>query len=125
MIANLGTTMVVYFGGQNVLNHTLSAGDWFLCVQGIALLWFPVTIIASFWSQFQLGLAAAERVFALLDAEPKVVQIDNVRLPQIRGEIKFDRVDFAYNPSEPVLNDFSRTIPAGKTYALVGHTGSG
>jgi ABC-type multidrug transport system fused ATPase/permease subunit len=68
VIANLGTTIVVYFGGQNVLNHNISAGDWFLFIQSIGLLWFPLTSIASFWSQFQLGLAASERVFALLDA---------------------------------------------------------
>jgi ATP-binding cassette subfamily B protein len=125
MIANLGTTLVVYFGGQNVLNHTLSAGDWFLFVQGIALLWFPVTSIASFWSQFQLGLAASERVFALLDAEPRVHQIDTLPVGQLRGKIEFKNLFFSYDDRQTVLPDFSLTIRPGETVAFVGHTGAG
>src|SRR5437588_664877 len=76
LVANIGTTIVVYFGGLNVLSGGISAGEWFLFVQSIGILWFPVTSIASFWSQFQLGLSASERVFALIDAEPRVQQVD-------------------------------------------------
>ncbi|MEP0761615.1 MAG: ATP-binding cassette domain-containing protein, partial [Chloroflexota bacterium] len=68
---------------------------------------------------------AGERVFALIDAEPKVAQTGNEPLPTMRGEIRFEHVDFAYNEKEPVLHDFSLTIHAGETVALVGHTGSG
>ncbi len=125
MIANLGTTIVVYFGGQNVLNHTLSAGDWFLFVQGIALLWAPVTSIASFWSQFQLGLAASERVFALLDAEPRVHQIAAQPVSQIQGKIEFKNLFFSYDDRQTVLPDFSLTLHPGETVAFVGHTGAG
>jgi ABC-type multidrug transport system fused ATPase/permease subunit len=125
MIANLGTTIVIYFGGQNVLNHTLSAGDWFLFVQGIALLWFPVTSIASFWSQFQLGLAASERVFALLDAEPRVHQIDAQPVSQLHGRVEFKNVFFSYDDRQTVLPDFSLTLQPGETVAFVGHTGAG
>jgi ABC-type multidrug transport system fused ATPase/permease subunit len=124
-LAGIGTAVLVYFGGQSAMQGTLSAGDWYLFIQGIALFWFPLTSIASFWSQFQLGLAASERVFALLDAEPKVVQTGNVKLPEIKGEIRFDNVFFRYNDDEPVLENFSLTIRAGETLALVGHTGSG
>lgn len=125
MIANLGTTVVIYFGGQNVLNHTLSAGDWFLFVQGIALLWFPVTSIASFWSQFQLGMAASERVFALLDAEPRVHQIDTQPVSQLWGRVEFKNVFFSYDDRQTVLPDFSLTLQPGETVAFVGHTGAG
>jgi ATP-binding cassette, subfamily B, bacterial len=124
-IAAFGTAALVYFGGVGVQNSTYSMGDWFLFIQGLALFWFPLTSIASFWSQFQLGLAAGERVFALIDAEPKVVQTDNIRLSEIKGEIRFDRVNFAYNEKEQVLQNFSLTIAPGETIALVGHTGSG
>lgn len=125
-IAGVGTAALIYFGGTNAQNGVLSAGDWYLFIQGIGLLWFPLTSIASFWSQFQLGLAAGERVFALIDADPKVVQTgDNVKLPQIKGEIRFEHLDFRYNDDEPVLTDFSLTIHPGETLALVGHTGSG
>ncbi len=85
----------------------------------------PLTSIASFWSQFQIGLAAGERVFGLIDAEPHVVQIGAEKLPEVRGEICFDHVEFSYISDEMVLQDFSLTINAGETLALVGHTGSG
>lgn len=125
LMAGVATAALVYFGGLSAQGGTLSAGEWYLFIQGVALFWFPLTSIASFWSQFQLGLAAGERVFALIDAEPKVVQTDHVKLPDTKGEIRFENVDFRYNPEEPVLEDFSLTIAAGETLALVGHTGSG
>ena len=125
IIAGVGTAMLVYFGGESARSGTITPGSWYLFIQGLALFWFPLTSIASFWSQFQLGLAAGERVFALIDAEPKVVQTDSVILPEIKGEIVFDHVDFRYNEKESVLEDFSLTIRPGETLALVGHTGAG
>jgi ATP-binding cassette, subfamily B, bacterial len=125
ILAGIGTAAIVYFGGETARQGALTAGSWYLFIQGLNLFWFPLTSIASFWSQFQLGLAASERVFGLLDAEPKVVQTDNVKLPAIRGEIRFENVDFRYNETEPVLENFSLTIHPGETLALVGHTGSG
>ncbi|QBD79712.1 ABC transporter ATP-binding protein [Ktedonosporobacter rubrisoli] len=124
-IANIGTTIVIYFGGSNVLSHTISAGDWFLFVQSIGLLWSPLTGIASFWSQFQLGLSASERVFALLDAEPRVHQIDQQPVKQLRGEIEFKDVYFSYDDRQTVLPSFNLKIKAGETVAFVGHTGAG
>lgn len=121
----LGTASLLYFGGDYARSGSLSAGDWYLFIQGMALFWFPLTSIASFWSQFQLGLAAGERIFAIMDAEPKVVQTNNKTLDSLRGEIRFEKVDFSYNDKETVLQNFSLTIPAGETLALVGHTGSG
>ncbi len=125
LIAGGGTAALVYFGGEMVRDTGMSAGDWFLFIQGVAMFWFPLTSIASFWSQFQLGLAAGERVFALIDADPKVIQHDEQGLDLLLGEITFDHVDFRYKDDEPVLEDFSLTIHAGETLALVGHTGSG
>lgn len=124
-LANIGTTIVVYFGGQNVLDHSISAGDWFLFVQSIGLLWLPLTSIASFWSQFQLGLAASERVFALLDAEPRVRQVDDQPVSALSGKVEFKDLYFSYDDRQTVLADFNLTIRAGETVALVGHTGAG
>ncbi len=125
MVANFGTTIVIYFGGQNVINHTISAGDWFLFAQSIGLLWMPLTSIASFWSQFQLGLSSSERVFALLDAEPRVHQNDHQPVTHLQGKIEFRDVLFSYDDRQTVLPRFNLTIPAGQTLAIVGHTGAG
>lgn len=125
ILAGIGTALLVYLGGLQVRGGGLTPGEWFLFIQGLALFWFPLTSIASFWSQFQLGLAAGERVFALIDAEPEVVQHGDVRLPELKGAIRFAHVNFAYRPGEPVLRDFNLTIHPGETIALVGHTGSG
>lgn len=125
VLAGAGTAALVYVGGLQVQLGGLSAGNWYLFIQGLGLFWFPITSIASFWSQFQIGLAAAERVFALLDAESRVVQTGQVRLESPRGRIEFAGVDFAYKPGEPVLADFTLSIQPGETLALVGHTGAG
>jgi ABC-type multidrug transport system fused ATPase/permease subunit len=81
--------------------------------------------VASFWSQFQDGLAAAERVFALIDLEPKVKQIAEEAVGRLAGGIDFDHVNFSYTDKEVVLPDFSLSIQPGETVAFVGHTGAG
>jgi ABC-type multidrug transport system fused ATPase/permease subunit len=124
-VAGLGTVIVVYFGGQSVQNNLVKPGDWFLFVEAINVFWFPLTSIASFWSQFQLGLAASERVFALIDAEPRVVQHAEQPVPRLTGRIEFKNLQFRYTDQETVLTDFDLTIPSGQTVALVGHTGAG
>jgi ATP-binding cassette subfamily B protein len=73
----------------------------------------------------QAGLSAAERVFALIDADPAVVQAERRPVPRLRGEIVFDRLQFRYVAGEPVLEDFSLRVQAGENLALVGHTGAG
>jgi ABC-type multidrug transport system fused ATPase/permease subunit len=108
-----------------VLDRSITAGDWFLFVQSIRLLWFPLTSIASFWSQFQLGLAASERVFALLDAEPRVRQVDHQPVNRLAGRIEFRDILFSYDDRQTVLANFNLTIKAGETVAIVGHTGAG
>jgi len=125
VIASLGTALIVYFGGLQVLGGSVSAGQWYLFVQSIAIFWFPLTSIASFWSQFQQGLSASERVFALIDAEPRVIQTDDKPVTHLDGRIEFRDVDFRYSDQQSVLRHFNLTIPAGQTIALVGHTGAG
>jgi ATP-binding cassette subfamily B protein len=124
-ISGVGTALVVYFGGMSVVGGVVSAGDLYLFIQGINLFWFPLVSIASFWSQFQLGLAASERVFALVDAEPRVVQVDSHPAPRLTGQVEYSNLDFRYTEKEQVLENFNLTINAGETLALVGHTGAG
>ena len=124
-VAGIGTALVVYAGGSQVISGAMSAGNLYLFIESINLFWFPLISIASFWSQFQLGLAASERVFALIDAEPRVVQLDNRMAPRLQGRIEFRDLDFRYTENEKVLENFNLTIQAGETLALVGHTGAG
>lgn len=125
LVSGLGTTLIVYFGGTRALGGAITPGQWFLFVEALLLVWFPLTSIASFWSQFQLGLSASERVFALIDAEPRVTQTGTVRPETLKGRIEFRNVDFRYTEQEDVLAGFDLTIEAGETVALVGHTGAG
>lgn len=125
VVTEIGSTIAIYFGGLDVLNHTASAGTWFLFVQSIWFFWVPLTSIAAFWGQFQQGLSASERVFALIDAEPQVNQTDDRPVPSVAGRIEFRDIDFRYTTREIVLQGFNLTIGAGETVALVGHTGSG
>lgn len=124
-VSGLGTALIVYTGGMSVIRGTLSAGNLYLFIESINLFWFPLISIASFWSQFQLGLAASERVFALIDVEPRVVQTGDRRVQRLQGHIEFRNLDFRYTPTEKVLENFDLTIAAGETLALVGHTGAG
>jgi ATP-binding cassette subfamily B protein len=123
--SGLGTALLVYFGGLRVEAGVISPGNWYLFMQAVGFFWFPMMSIASFWSQFQDGLAAAERVFALIDLEPKVLQKDNQQLEEVKGEITFKNLRFSYTEKEIVLPDFSLTIHPGENLALVGHTGVG
>ena len=121
----IGTAVLVYAGGAAVLGDAISPGTWYLFLQALGLFWFPLTSIASFWSQFQDGLAAAERVFSLVDAEPKVVQIAEEPVGRLAGEIEFRHVYFSYIEGDGVLRDFSLRIRPRETVAFVGHTGAG
>jgi ABC-type multidrug transport system fused ATPase/permease subunit len=125
LVSGLGTTLLVYAGGHAVIDGNVSAGDWLLFLNSIMLFWLPLTSIASFWSQFQQGLSAAERVFALIDAAPNVVQKAAHDPGRLEGGITFCDVNFAYVEGQPILQDFNLEIQAGETVALVGHTGAG
>jgi ABC-type multidrug transport system fused ATPase/permease subunit len=125
LVAGLATVLLVQAGGTSVLDGRLSAGDWYLFLQAVMLFWLPLTSIAAFWSQFQQGLSASERVFALIDATPRVVQNDAQPVGPLNGQIEFRDVSFGYDAASPVLRHFSLTITAGETVALVGHTGAG
>jgi ATP-binding cassette subfamily B protein len=124
-VAGLATVLLVQVGGAAALRGGISPGDWYLFLQSVAMFWLPLTSIASFWSQFQQGLSAAERVFALIDAEPLVVQRDPRPAGRLAGRIELRDVTFEYTAGQPVLRDFSLTLEAGQTVALVGHTGAG
>lgn len=128
--------IMLYAGGSSALQGLTTAGGlipagaitiggWYLFVQAMGIFWFPMTNIASFWSQFQDGLSAAERVFALIDAKPQVIQIEERPVPRLQGHVVFTRVHLSYTGKDIVLPELSLEIPAHQTIALVGHTGAG
>ncbi|MBX3057163.1 MAG: ABC transporter ATP-binding protein [Anaerolineae bacterium] len=124
-LAGVGTAVIIYFGGLAAVAGAISAAAWYLFISTVDRFWFPVTNLSAFWSQFQAGLSAMERVFALMDVETAVAQTDNQPVPPLRGEIAFQNVSFRYSAQEQVLDDFSLTIAPGESVALVGHTGAG
>jgi len=123
--SGLGVAALIYAGGLATRGGGLSPGDWYLFMQAVGFYWFPLINIASFWSQFQDGLSAAERVFALIDAEPEVVQSAAEPVEQLDGRIECRHLRLTYTGDEVVLHDFSLEIRPKETLAFVGHTGAG
>lgn len=124
-VADIGTVLIVYLGSRYVIEGTVSAGDWFLFVQSISTFLIPLTSVAAFWSLFQQGLSASERIFALIDVKPTVSQIAQNPIPVLEGNITFRDVSFSYRKGEVVLPCFSLSISRGEKLAIVGHTGTG
>lgn len=125
MVGVLLTALMVYFGGMSAAQGMVTTGAWYLFLLSLDRFLFPVMNLSSFWTQIQNGFSAAERVFALIDAEPAVVQVDHQPVTTLRGQVDFNHVDFFYKETEPVLADFDLHIRPGETLALVGHTGAG
>lgn len=117
--------ILVYAGGNSAATGAISIGAWYLFIMSLDQFFSPILSLTSFWAQIQGGLSAAERVFALIDADPNVVQIEKQDVPRLHGKIQFDHMYFRYSDKEPILNDFNLTIQSGETLALVGHTGAG
>jgi ATP-binding cassette subfamily B protein len=124
-LAGFGIGSVVYFGGLSVISGTINVGSWYLFIQSVDRFWFPLINIAAFWSQFQQGMSAAERLFALIDADNTVIQTDSQPVESLKGLIEFKDVVFKYKTGMNVLDHFNLTIKAGESVAFVGHTGAG
>jgi ATP-binding cassette subfamily B protein len=117
--------ILIYAGGMSAAQGLVSIGAWYLFIMSLDQFFFPILNLTSFWAQIQSGLSAAERVFALIDADPNVVQTEKQDVPRLKGEIRFENFHFEYKDNEPILRDFNLTIQPGETLALVGHTGAG
>ena len=124
-IGGVMSAVLVYYGGLSAAAGAVTAGSWYLFILSLDRFLSPVLSLSSFWTNVQSGLSAAERVFALIDAEQAVKQTDNQPVPHLQGQIDFEHVDFHYNTGESVLEDFTLHIQPGETVALVGHTGAG
>jgi ATP-binding cassette subfamily B protein len=123
--AGVFTAVLVYAGALSVTQGLITVGAWYLFLMSLDQFYFPVQNLAAFWAQIQQGLSAAERVYALIDADPNVVQTADNDVPALRGEVCFEHLHFRYSEKEAVLSDFNLCVRPGETLALVGHTGAG
>lgn len=119
------TGVLVYVGGISAVQGVITAGAWFLFIMSLDNFLHPVLNLSSFLAQIQAGLAAAERIFALIDVEPAVCQIAQQTVPPLRGAIEFRNITFHYRASEPIFQGFNLSIKPGESLAIVGHTGAG
>lgn len=125
ILSSIAVAIIVWAGANSVVAGAISAGTWFLFIQGVDRFWFPFMNLSSYWSQFQQGLSAAERIFGLIDTENTIVQTDNQKVESIAGHIEFQNVLFEYLSGQPILKDFDIDIQRGESVAFVGHTGAG
>ncbi len=117
--------ILVYVGGLNITQGIVTIGAWYLFILSLDSFVTPISNVSAFWAQIQQGLSAAERVFALIDADPNVVQREKRDVPRLKGEVCFEHLGFRYTDKEPILTDFNICVRAGENLALVGHTGAG
>lgn len=124
-IGNLNYVAVAVVGGLRVASGTLTLGEVQAFVQYSRQFTQPLTQVASMMNLLQSGVASAERVFELLDAEEQVP--DSALAPPApgRGEVRFEHVAFSYDPDEPLIEDLSLVASPGQTVAIVGPTGAG
>ncbi|WP_445258125.1 ABC transporter ATP-binding protein [Nocardioides aurantiacus] len=132
-VGNLNYVVIAVVGGLRVAGGTLSLGDVQAFIQYSRQFTQPLTQVASMANLLQSGVASAERVFELLDAEeqspdPVVAAGGTGAGPASdvrRGEVRFEHVDFAYDPDQPLIEDLSLVARPGQTVAIVGPTGAG
>ena len=122
----IGPALIYWWGGQQVINGTLTIGTIVAFVAYLARLYGPVSSLATVYVDVQAALALFERIFEYLDVESEITDPpDGARLPRLNGRIQFDNVSFEYVPGRPALKDLSFTIEPGQLAALVGPTGAG
>lgn len=126
ILAGLAIVAVLLYGGHQVIDDVRDPGSFFAFVFALLLAYEPVKKLARLHVNLQEGMAAAQRLFSLLDKEETIIERPDAKdLELSGGEILFDRVEFSYDPEAPALHDLSLRVPAGKTVALVGASGAG
>lgn len=126
MIILVGFTALLLFGGLEAIAGRMSVGTYSVLIFLIQRLLWPLTRLGETFDQYQRAMASTNRVMNLLDT-PIAIHTGNISLPvgSVRGELEFKDVTFAYHGRNPVIQHLSLHIPAGKTIAIVGSTGSG
>src|SRR5579862_6279246 len=118
--------LVIYYGGYEVIAGARTPGAFFSFITALLLAYQPVKSLATLNASLQEGLAAAQRVFEVLDLEPTIRDRPGARPLRIGGgEVRFADVRFGYQPGTVALDGITFTVPAGSTVALVGPSGAG
>lgn len=122
----VGLSIVLGYGGYMVIKGQMSIGKLIIFIQYISSFFDPIQQLAEQFNILQSAMASAEKIFTLLDEDSKIENRDNpLALEQVKGEIEFRNVWFAYNDEEWVLKDVSFKVKPGETVAFVGATGAG
>lgn len=125
-LIGLGTIVIFWYGGTEAINGTLTIGALVAFNAYLAMLVMPMRFLGFFVSGYQLSMAAGERVFGIMDAEPEIKEKPNaIALPKLQGHVRFENVSFSYRKGEQILRNINLEAKSGETIALLGATGSG
>ncbi len=125
-LGGVAVALVIVYGGYRVIGDQTDAGSFFSFIAALLMAYEPMKRLANLNASLQEGLAGAQRLFALLDQAPQIVEKPGAQAMKItQGEIHFDDVHFSYLADKPALNGVTIHVPAGRTVALVGPSGAG
>ena len=126
LLSAVATAGILVYGGMQAIDGEVTIGVLVAFVAALNNFFDPIQSLSQFYTTYQAGMAALDKIFELLDEEPELRdKPDAVELGRIRGEIDFDDVTFAYGEGAPALSDVEMHVPPGQTVALVGATGAG
>jgi len=125
-IGGVAIALIIWFGGNEVINHTATPGTFFAFLTALIAAYEPVKNVSEINSTIQRGMAAATRVFMLLDVEPEIADgPEAIELPQFKKAIEFKDLYFSYDKQNIVLSDINLKVTAGEVLAIVGPSGGG
>lgn len=125
-LAAIAVTFIVWFGGYEVVNEVITAGELVAFLTYAVNLANPVKRLSKVYAAIQKAMAAADRVFAVMDLDEKITDVPGAQpLPSIKGKVEFKDVTFSYKDGQPALEHISLKAEPGQMIALVGPSGSG
>ncbi len=125
-IGGVAIALIIWFGGNEVINGTATPGTFFAFLTALIAAYEPVKNVSEINSTIQRGMAAATRVFMILDAEPEISDSAGaIELPHFRKSIEFKNIEFSYDKKNIVLSDINLKVAAGEVLAIVGPSGGG
>jgi len=126
LLASVGVALVLIYGGTGILRGTLTLGALVAFLSYVRGMFQPVADMSEKYNIMQSAMAAAERIYGIMDTPPVIVEAPAAIRPEAsRGRVEFRRVSFAYDPATPVLRNVSFTVEPGRSVAIVGPTGAG